>query len=206
MKLYLSSYKIGDQGKVLSEMLDKPKKIAVISNALDCYSDQPRRKAQEEQEMKLLDSLGLKPCMLDLRDYFGNKDSLLKKIQEINGLWVCGGNVFVLRVAMKKSGLDEIIKNKYLSENFVYAGYSAGPCVLSPTLKGFSIVDNTDGVDKAYPGEKIIWEGLNLLNFVFVPHYKSNHPESEDIEKEVEFLKKHEIKYKAFRDGDVFCL
>lgn len=204
MKLYLSSYKIGDEGQKLARMVSGEKRIALISNALDCYSDLERRKKSEQDEIEALIQLGLKPDLMDLREYFGKQEELREKLNNFNAVWVRGGNVFVLRVAMNKSGFDEIFKDKAKDKDFVYAGYSAGPCLLSKSLKGFEIVDSTDALQDAYPGEDLIWDGLGLINFVFVPHYKSDHPESPLIEKEVEYLKKHNIKFKTFSDGEVY--
>jgi len=36
---------------------------------------------------------------------------------------------------MKLSGLDEILKDLLKKENILYGGYSAGVCVLAPTLR-----------------------------------------------------------------------
>ncbi len=204
MKLYLSSYKIGKEGQKLAKMVGINNRIAVISNALDCYSDLERRKKSEQEEIEALESLDLQPEILDLRDYFNNKEALKKKLNSFNAVWVRGGNVFVLRVAMSKSGFDEIIKGKAKDKDFVYAGYSAGPCLLSKSLKGFEIVDDITQVENTYSGEEIIWDGLGLINFVFVPHYKSDHPESPSIDKEVEYLKKNNIVFKTFSDGEVY--
>ncbi len=206
MKLYLSSYKIGDEGQKLTEMTGGNKDIAVISNALDCYSDLERRKKGEQEEMDVLKSLGLQPKVLDLRNYFGRKEELEKQLNNFNAVWVRGGNVFVLRIAMGKSGFDEIIKKKKEDKDFVYAGYSAGPCSLAPSLKGFEIVDDLSQVKNAYPNENIIWDGLGLVDFVFVPHYKSDHPESAAIDKEIEYLENNDIDYKPFKDGEVYIL
>jgi len=204
MKLYLSSFKVGNKGNKLAKMIASEKKIAVIPNALDCYPDLERRKKSEEEEITSLRALGLKPELLDLRDYFNKGQELRKKLNDFNAVWVRGGNVFVLRVAMKKSGFDKFIKEKVKDKDFVYAGYSAGTCSLSKSLKGFEIVDDVNALQDAYPGESVIWDGLSLIDFVFVPHYKSDHPESPAIEKEVEFLKKNDINYKTFRDGEVY--
>lgn len=32
------------------------------------------------------------------------------------------------------------------ADTLVYAGYSAGPCVLSPSLRGLELVDDADAV------------------------------------------------------------
>ena len=41
---------------------------------------------------------------------------------------------------------------------------------------------------------------------MILPHYKSDHPESEDIDKEVEYCDKNNIPYKTLRDGEVMIL
>ena len=51
-------------------------------------------------------------------------------------IWVNGGNVFLLRRAMQQSGLDNVIIERKSDDGFVYSGYSAGACVVGPTLRG----------------------------------------------------------------------
>ena len=204
MKLYLSSYKLGNEIEKLTKMIKGNKRIAVISNSLDCYSDLERRKQGDLKEIKQLEEHGIKPEVLDLRDYFGKKEKLELILKTFNGLWVRGGNTFVLRIAMKKSGLDEILQKGELGTDFVYAGYSAGCCVLAPSIKGFENVDDPKQTENAYPNEKLIWEGLGLIDFVFVPHYKSDHPESAYIDEVIEYLEKNNISYEPFSDGEVY--
>jgi dipeptidase E len=125
--------------------------------------------------------------LVNLRDYFDKYDKLKKKIRELGAIFISGGNVFVLRQAMKISGLDKILKELRKS-NFLYAGYSAAGCVLSPNLKAYKIIDK---VDTPYNEQKkLIWDGLGLINFVFIPHWDSNHLESKDTEKEITYCKK----------------
>lgn len=60
-------------------------------------------------------------------------------------IWVQGGNTFVLRHAMKLSGLDKILYKLYKENHpLIYSGDSAGVCVLAPTLEGVDILDNTE--------------------------------------------------------------
>jgi dipeptidase E len=142
--------------------------------------------------------------VLDLKNYFNKKEDLENKLKELGAVFVSGGNTFVLRQAMKLSGLDRILQEfKDSNIDFLYASYSAGSCVLSPTLKAYAIVDNSK--DNPYQELKeVIWEGLGFIDFVFMPHFDSDHPESEAINQEIEFCKQNNIPYKAFRDGDVF--
>lgn len=144
--------------------------------------------------------------MIDLKNYFNKKDELKKKLEEIGAIFISGGNVFVLRQAMKLSGLDEILTEfKNTNQDFLYAGYSAAGCVLFSDLKAYPIVD--DSTDTPYEGLKeVIWEGLGFVDFAFMPHFDSDHPESEAISKEIEFCQQNNIPYKPIRDGEVIII
>jgi len=90
-------------------------------------------------------------------------------------------------------------------DDFVYAGYSAGICVLAPDFKALQTVD--DPSDKPYPElQETVWEGLGYLDYIILPHYDSNHPESADIAKEVEYCKANDISYTSLRDGEVIII
>ena len=54
--------------------------------------------------------------------------------------------------------------------------------------------------------KEILWEGLGILDHIILPHYKSDHPESADIDKEVEFCKRNNIPFKTLRDGEVIII
>ena len=90
------------------------------------------------------------------------------------------------------------------NEEFVYAGYSAGGCVLFQDLRPYAIVD--DPADLQYGNKETIWEGLGLIDFAFMPHWDSEHPESPAINKEIDFCKENNIPYKAIRDGEVIII
>src|SRR5690349_22762975 len=99
--------------------------------------------------------------------------------------WLRGGNVFVLRAALARSGADVVLAGLMAADALVYAGYSAGSCVLSPSLRGLELVDDPAAVTRAY-GAPPVWDGLALLTEAFVPHYRSpGHPETAAIERVV---------------------
>lgn len=206
MKYYLSSYKIGNKAKALKALLGKNRLLGYIPNALDFSKADPERRRQHvESDMADLQQIGLVVELLDLKDYFGKADKLKVKIGKLGGLWISGGNVFVLRQAMKLSGLDALLKEMAKREDFLYAGYSAAGCVLSPDLHAYEIVD--DATDLPYPEIKqVIWKGIGLIDYAFLPHYDSDHPESEDMRREAEYCKKHRIPYKTLKDGDVIII
>lgn len=209
MKFYLSSYRLGNEKnikKFKKIISDTNKRTAYIANALDYSKDQERIKKSEAADMADLLKIGLNPGKIDLRDFFGKKNKLKKILEKYDILWVRGGNTFVLRQAMKLSGFDEIIK-EYFKQNkqIIYAGYSAGICILAPTLKGLSIVDDPNL--KPYGKKhKTIWDGLKILNYSIAPHYKSDHPESSDVEKEIQHMINKKMPFIALRDGEAIII
>jgi dipeptidase E len=85
---------------------------------------------------------------------------------------------------------------------FLYAGYSAGICVLAPDLNGISIVDKSHAF--FYPGvSEPIWDGLKLLEYIILPHYRSDHPASADIERDATRCRELGIPFTTLRDGEV---
>lgn len=205
MKLYLSSTKLRDETEKLVRLIPH-KKIGYVPNAEDSTGADPERKKKHiEKDVDFLRALGLDVEIVDLRDYFGKQGQLKKIITELGAIFVSGGNVFVLRQAMKLSGLDHILKKLQSDPDFLYSGYSAAGCVLSLSLKPYEIVD--DATDTPYIELKeVLWDGLGFINYAFLPHWQSDHPESAGVEKEIEFCKLKNIPYKALRDGEVIII
>ncbi|MCJ8012216.1 peptidase E [Paenibacillus sp. KQZ6P-2] len=208
MKFFLSSsYKIGTEELRLKEMTANGNKhVAFIHNALDYATDLERRNKSVALNISDLERLGFIVDILDLKQYFNSSKTLKEKLEHYDVIWVRGGNTFVLAQAMKLSGFDEIIKEYHRDcKNIVYGGYSAGICILGPTLRGIHLVDDPN--QKPY-GEQhqTIWEGLNILNYAIAPHYKSDHKESEDMDNAVEYMIDNKILFKALRDGEVIVI
>lgn len=201
MKLYLSSYDFGNNPEQLRELFGDSVEVALISSALDFSTDIERLKESEKKELDGLRKIGLNPAVLDLRDYFGKQSELEKEIDKYDGVWVRGGNTFILRKAFAQSGFDQILQKKK-NADFVYAGYSAGTCVLGPSLKGIHLADKPDQNANGYH-EEIIWEGLGVMPYHVVPHYRSNHPESEMMEDVVKYYQEHGMEYRTLKDGEV---
>lgn len=206
MRFYLSSFRIGNVGEKLKNMFSENKTIGYIPNALDSKrNDLSWLENHMESDMNELRAIGLTPQLLDLREYFGKKDDLRRKIDELGGVWISGGNVFILRQAMKLSGFDELMKVLVGRDDFVYGGYSAAGCVLSAKLDAYQIVD--DITDMPYEDiQETLWDGLGLIDYVFLPHFDSDHSESSDINKEIEYCIENKIVYRALRDGEVIVV
>ena len=199
MKFYLSSYRVGNKAEELVKMIPN-NKIGYIPNASDNLSEE-RNQSHQVSNIRELRKLGLEPEIIDLKNYFGKYTELEAKLDELKAVWIKGGNTFVLRQAMKLSGFDTYILSNF-QKDFLYAGYSAAICVLYKNMYALQIVDDP----YAFPyGEKneTIWEGLGVVDHMLLPHFDSDHPESDDISKEVEYCKKNNIPYKTLRDGEV---
>ncbi len=197
MKLFLSSYQIGNAPEKLLELVGKNKRVALIMNAADPYGDERRPEYCEKFKTEFR-KLGLYAEELDLRDFFDSKLDLKLQLSSYGLIWASGGNTFSLLWAMRKSGFDEIGTELIRSGLVTYGGFSAGACVLSPTLRGTDLVDNP----KKVPEAELSWEGLGLVDFCIAPHYRSKHPESNAMEDVVAYYEANKIKYQALRDGE----
>jgi len=204
MKLYLSSYKFGNHPEKLAELAGSNKKVAVIMNAVD-YGDKERQHNNLLVQIEKLKELGFDAEELDLRNYFGKKDELKEYLKGIGMVWIHGGNAFLLKRAFEQSNFDILIKEFVLNNQIVYAGFSAAVCVAVPTLRGTELVDDPNVVPEGY-NKKFDWNGLGFIPYSVAVHYRSNHPESEAIEKEVEYFKENNMPYKTLQDGEVIIM
>lgn len=204
MRLYLSSYRVGDQAGALLALLGSGKRAAVISNALDNISPAARKIYQDQvyDPCAELASLGIVAEDLDLRRFFGRADALAQTLSHFDLVWVLGGNAFLLRRAMKQSGFDAVIGTMLDRDAIVYGGFSAGAVVAGPSLRGFEVMDDPDELATGYAPPPT-WEGLGLIDFAIVPHYKSAHPEAAAAERLVRHLAQRRIPFRALRDGEV---
>jgi len=201
MKLYLSSFRIGNQATKLKAFASG-KRIGFIPNALDYVEAEARAKSNAKSIQEVRD-LGIDVESLDLKEYFGARTELEAKIGSLGGVWVRGGNTFVLRQAMRLSGFDALITD-LASADFLYGGYSAGACVLASSLDGLQHVD--DPTLSPYADSQVIWEGLGILDYLILPHYKSDHSESADVDREVEYCTQEGIPFKTLSDGEVIII
>lgn len=84
------------------------------------------------------------------------------RLQEVDALFVSGGNTFYLLDQFRKSGFDQWLKDNL--EHKVYLGVSAGTIVASHTIE----------VATLEPADVNLWDvelaGLGLINFEIEPH------------------------------------
>lgn len=202
MKLYLSSYRLGDQPEKFLEANARNNRVAVIQNAHDRWINPVKRKSVLDREFEDLIGLGLEPVELDLREFFGRQESLREEISKFAYCSAMGGNCFVLRRAYALSGFD-LMLHEFAKEEagLIYGEYSAGVCVMCPTLDGIHLADEPDSNPEGYGGE-VIWSGLGLYPQCIVPHYRSDHPESEMMDGVVDYLIAKKTPFIALHDGE----
>jgi dipeptidase E len=196
---------VGNHTDKLLELVGKPgAKVAVSGNARDWSTDTERKAKGMQRDLESMEALGFKPEALDLRDYFG-KSGLVEKLKEYDMVWFSGGNAFILAKALKQSGFQAVIDQLIKTDQLIYGGYSAAFCVVSPSLRGVELVDDKNAEAEGYESGEI-WDGYGLVDFYPIVHFRSDHPESDDVEKEYEYIKSKGIPLKTFRDGDVYLV
>lgn len=199
MLLYLSSQKLGNRVDVLKKWIkEHDNKILLIFNALDAKGQEVIDRNVSEDK-KVLEEIGFDVSICDLKKYFDCPEKLRGDFRKYPAFCVMGGNVFLLRQAMKYSGFDQFLK-EVSSSNYLYIGYSAGSVILSKDLSGFRGID-----DEIFYRlkEDLLYEGLSLIDYLFIPHYQSNYRKVELIHNLVEDCRKNDISFQAVRDGDV---
>ncbi len=223
MRLYLSSWRVGDRAGSLLALLggapakgqpgpDGPaapdsvggRRAALIENALDLCSDEARETHRRDvyDPAAELNTLGIHVVTLDLRRYFGRPEALAAELANYDLVWVAGGNTFVLRRAMKASGFDDLITRMLDNDEIVYGGFGAGAVVAGPGLGGMQLFDDAGSVPCGYDPETV-WDGLGLIDHAIVPHYRSAHPETAAAERTMRHLTGQGLRCRALRDGEV---
>ena len=204
MRLYLSSFRNGNRPDALLQLLRGERKTGVILNASDAQSPGDRAAAVAE-ELARLEGIGLEPEEIDLRDWFDDGRTVASRLASYPLIWVRGGNTFVLRRAFRYSGADAAIPALLQDDSIVYGGYSAGVCVLAPSLRGLELVDHPHEVPEGYEPE-VIWDGLGVLPYAVAPHYRSDHFESEAVEGVVQHFTETHTPFVALRDGQAIVI
>ncbi len=136
-----------------------PNKIlGFIPNAGDTY-EYPYFVEESRQRLK---ELGIKLVELDLAK--DSKEETLKKLEQVDGLYVAGGNTFHLLYLLNKNELLEHISNK-VKEGMPYFGESAGAVLLAKSIEPAKTIDDPEDAP-----ELKSFDGLGLLDFFPLPH------------------------------------
>jgi len=207
VRLYLSSFRMGEPFDQLVAALPPGARVAVVSNAVDFIPAEDRLAYARHvfDPVEHFRSHGLAARDLDLREFFGAPDGLRATLADAKLVWANGGNAFLLRRAMAQSGLDRLLRERVPAGSLIYGGWSAGAVVAGASLRGLELMDDPDLVVEGYDAPPI-WDGLGLVDFTLVPHVQSPHPEAEAAAQAVAWLTDHNLPHRALRDGEALIL
>src|SRR5262245_37280549 len=108
MRLYLSSMELGADPERLVSLAGRGARALIIMNALDNFPEERGQFCTVEK--RGLENLGFLADELDLRTCFDAPDRLAQRLNDAGLLWVNGGNTFLLRRAMARSGFDLAVR------------------------------------------------------------------------------------------------
>ncbi len=204
MKLFLASYRFGVHVDEFLALTSGPGRIAVIANAADSWPEAARESALTS-EMRGLSRLGFDSFELDLRRFIGHPDELADLLDSVRTVWIRGGNTFVLRSQLYRSGADDAITRRVRAGALVYAGYSAGACIASASLRGVEFADDpaevlpTTGVEPS-------WDGLGLVDDALIPHFGSVLDEDDAGPSMKKMYERERTPYLTLTDDEVFIV
>jgi dipeptidase E len=204
MRLFLSSYRFGSDPARLLEVTRGPGRIAVIANACDAWPSRARA-SSVISEFGPLRALGYDPEEVDLRDHLGDPGSLRPRLTAFSAVWVRGGNTFVLRAQLARSGGDTVLTDMVDAGTLAYAGYSAGACVATPTLRGLEFSDDPAEVTEIGAGP-VVWDGLGWVEHSIVPHAGDSALGDGGVDRTLEYLRREYIPYVALTDDDALVI
>ncbi len=191
MKILLTSVYANIADKLLELIDDKPENITVafIATAADVYLfkwfvDADRNKLIEQ---------GFKIKEISLQSK--NSEALEKEMSDCSVIFVAGGNVFYLLQEVRKSDFDKVIE-KMRDKDIVYVGSSAGSVLAGPDIELASALD-----DPSKAPELEDYRGLNLVDFVVLPHY-GNAKYEEKYKQIMDRASAKGLKTKTLRDDE----
>jgi dipeptidase E len=188
---------MGDHPDRLLALMDG-RTAVVVANAIDAAPANVRAESVE-REIAALAELGIAATEVDLRRFSADPSGVAAAFAGQALVWVRGGNTFDLRRTLAASGADDAVVDLIAHNRAVYGGYSAGCCVLAPSLRGLELVDD--------PGEPARFDGLGVLDRAFVPHCASpGHPETEDCDRLAAHYAESGIVHFALRDGQAIVV
>ena len=191
-RLFLTSVGLSALPKfVLKPLTDL--KVGFIPTAADPYED----KWFVDIDRKKLQEFGVKLIEIDLKNT--NKNALRTKLNDIDMIYVAGGNTFYLLEKMQESGFDELIK-EYVQKGVIYVGASAGAVVVCPTIEPLQDLD-----DPSKASHLISYNALNLIDFIVLSHY-GKEKYKEKYEKLVNTYKNKGYKIIGLRDDQAIVV
>ncbi|NMM92429.1 peptidase S51 dipeptidase E [Rhodococcus sp. SRB_17] len=162
MHLLLLSLGIGAVPDFVSANVKRPTGevlVGYLNDAARPYAGEAFVAAEREQ----LTNLGYTLTDITAGDY-DQVDEFVAALDDLDVLYVAGGNTFVLLAALRRHGADAVVVEK-VRAGLPYIGSSAGSVITGPSIEPVSFMDNlADAPDLADRS------GLRLIDTVVIPH------------------------------------
>jgi dipeptidase E len=154
-RLFLTSNGLSAFSSFISK---DPKTVSIgfVPTAADLYQD----KWFVERDRKFLLKKGFKIIGVDIKDR-----SQLEELNNVDVIYVAGGNTFYLLEKAVESGALKLIR-RLVNNGKLYAGSSAGAIFAGPSIEPVTALDDPNDA----PNLKT-YKGLGLVDFVVLPHY-----------------------------------
>lgn len=186
IKLFLTSIYLKGIDKLVNKPLNEIK-MAYVPTAADPY----KNKWFIEEDYQRLKKMGIHYFIVDIKNK--TEKQLLKELQNIDALFISGGNIFYLLEKTRESSFDKVVQ-KLVNQGVIYVGASAGAVLACTTIEPFKYLD-----DPLKAPNLKSYKGLELVDFVILPHY-GNKKYAEEYKKTIkEFTNK---KYKLLKLTD----
>jgi len=141
-------------------LLSKPPQVCSI--LLIACIESPQEQEWTEMEKEELHSMGIeKISVYNLLE----EKAPAKTTADV--LCVCGGNTFVYLDRLRKTGMDQMIKQAVTSNQSVYVGISAGSIIAGPDIEigGWGSLGDPNEIDLQN------LQGFGLTGTTIFPHY-----------------------------------
>ena len=159
---------------IIKEYLKPNTNIGFIATASELETN--REYMYQDRE----DLLKMSYYIIDIDISKESKLEIIKKFNDVDVIYVAGGNSFyLLQQIIVKDILQEL---KEFANNKIYIVSSAGACIACPSIEYAQKLD-----DKSQAKLLNTYESMNLIDFYILPHYKSKEKYTklaEEIEKE----------------------
>ena len=193
-KLFLSSYFVFVSDLLLPLLSKKPTELtlAFIPTAADLYPIKP---------WFYLDKLKLKMMgfsMIDIDLKNKTSEQLYEELKHVDVIFVSGGNTYYLLEKAQKSGFLEIVK-RLVPRGVVYIGSSAGSALACSTIEYIEDFDDKNAA------ELTDYKGMNLVDFLILPHY-GNKKHEERFKRIIKTWKNKKYKIQAIADSQVYII
>ena len=156
MKILLSS-----NMQIIKDYVAKGSRVGFIPTASEVEND----RSYMLQNKIALQKMGFEIVNIEISTE--DKSEIVEKLNNINALYIAGGNCFYLLQQIKmKNVLQDLID---FANEKIYIGASAGSCVACPSI---GYVHNLD--DKSAAPLLTDYNSLNLINAYILPHYNNS--------------------------------